>query len=83
MPGFGVPTIVWLDANDRAKLLELAQHADAPAERVGGRMLARALLTHTPGDLDQQAPKATTNRAGKKASKYCIPRSAEGIARSR
>jgi hypothetical protein len=75
MSGFSLPTVVWLDDADRARLMEIAQRADAPTERVGGRLLSKALLLHTAGEFRLQEPKAVITRAGKAGRQYIAPRS--------
>jgi hypothetical protein len=72
---FAKPTVVWLDDADRAKLMEIAQRIEAPSERVGGRMLAKALRDLSLGEVEPpREPTKTTTRAGKRGVRYCLPR---------
>ncbi|SMG13995.1 hypothetical protein [Paraburkholderia susongensis] len=76
MSRFCPSTVVWLADTDRERLAEIALRFDAPSGRVGGRMLAKALLTYTPGEFEQQPkPKVELNRAGKPAKQRLVPRS--------
>lgn len=74
---FAKPVVVWISDSDRERLMEIAERAGAPSERVGGNLLAR-MLTGAVADLAQQHEPA---KAAKRA--YSTPRSAEGTARAR
>ncbi|MBC8725506.1 hypothetical protein F6X37_29230 [Paraburkholderia sp. 31.1] len=79
MPVFGLLIVVWLSDVDRERLTEIAGRADAPTERLGARLLSKALLLYTGGEtIERQEPRASVTREGMPGRRYCAPRSSKG-----
>ncbi|QGZ57176.1 hypothetical protein [Paraburkholderia acidiphila] len=60
---FALPTIAWIDLQDRERLLELAEVREVAPERIAGRLLSKALREYTPGSLPEPAVKAQKSDA--------------------
>ncbi|MEX4005168.1 hypothetical protein AB4Y38_40760 [Paraburkholderia sp. EG285A] len=76
---FAKPCVVWLSDSERQRLAEIAERSGACTERVGARLLSRALLLYAASDvIGQQESKATVTRTGKVGRQYVTPRSRKG-----
>lgn len=74
--GFAMPCVIWLDDVERQRLTEIAERSGACTERVGGRLLGKALLLAMATDgIAPPEPKVELTRAGKPGKQRLVPRS--------